>query len=119
MKTTILAICLSALVLNSNAKDVESPWQSLSVREQTVVATLPKDRRWLVTYNKQEPRLSAFGESFSLRAGDSLTLSERHSSYTFTPRFVPHPPGLECVHIFDARSFGGGTKRSTSFFPVQ
>jgi len=119
MKTTILAICLSALVLNSNAKDVESPWRSLSVREQTVVATLPKDRRWLVTYNKQEPRLSAFGESFSLRVGDSITLSERHGSYTFTPRFVPHPPGLECVHVFDARSFGGGTKRSTSFFPVQ
>ncbi len=119
MKTTILAIALSALVLNSNAKDIESPWQTLSVREQTVVAMLPKNRRWLVTYNKQEPRLSAFGESFSLRVGDSLTLSERHSSYTFTPRFVPHPPGLECIHVFDAESFGGGPKRSTSFFPVR
>jgi hypothetical protein len=119
MKTTILAIALSALVLNSNAKDADSPWQSLSVREQTVVATLPKDRRWLVTYNKQEPRLSAFGKSFSLRVGDSLTLSERHSSYTFTPRFVPHPPGLECVYVLDARSFGGGTERSTSFFPAR
>jgi hypothetical protein len=119
MRITILAICLSALVLNSIAKDADSPWQSLSIREQTVVATLPKDKRWLVTYNGQEPRLSTFGESFSLRAGDSLTLSERHSSYTFTPRLVPHPPGLECVHVFDARSVGGDTKRSTSFLPVR
>jgi hypothetical protein len=119
LKTTILALCLSALVLNSNAKDADSPWQSLSVREQTVVATLPKDRRWLVIFNKQEPRSSAFGESFSLRAGDTLTLVGRHFSYTFTPRFTPHPPGLECVHVFDARSFGDDIKTSTSFLPVR
>jgi hypothetical protein len=119
LKTTVLAYCLSALVLNISAKDADSPWQSLSVREQTVVATLPKDRRWLVIFNKQEPRSSAFGESFSLRAGDTLTLVGRHFSYTFTPRFTPHPPGLECVHVFDARSFGDDIKTSTSFLPVR
>ena len=119
MKATLLALCFSALVLNSNAKDAESPWQSLSVREQTVIATLPKNKRWLVTLNKQEPRLSAFGESFSLRAGDSLTLAERHSSYTFTPRLVPQPSGLHCVFVFHAESFGGGTERSTSFIPAR
>ena len=117
---TILAFCFfGASPEPATPRTPNSPWQSLSVREQTVVATLPKDRRWLVIYNKQEPRLSAFGESFSLRAGDSLTLSERHGSYTFTPRFAPHPPGLECVCVFLAQSFGGGTERSTSFLPAR
>jgi len=105
--------------VSSNAKDADSPWQSLSVREQTVVATLPKDKRWLVIFNNQKPRLSSFGESFSLRAGDTLKLAERHTSYTFTPRFAPQPAGLQSVFVFHAESFGGGTERSTSFFPAQ
>ena len=119
MKTSLLAFCFSALTLTCNAKDADSPWQALSVRGQTMVATLPKDRRWLVTFNKQEPRLSAFGESFSLRAGDTLTLAERHSSYTFTPRFTPQPAGLQCVFVFHTESFGGGAERSTSFLPAR
>ena len=119
MKTSLLTFCFSALTLSCNARDVDSPWQTLSVRGPTVVASLPKDRRWLVTFNQQAPRMSAPGESFSLRAGDTLTLAERHSSYTFTPRFAPQPAGLECVYVFHAESFGGGTERSTAFLPAR
>jgi hypothetical protein len=94
-----------------------SPFHSVVVRDDTVVATLPEVSQWLVEECSAKPRKTKPGESFVLRAGSSLSLYEHHSSYQITAQIIP-TAGLTIESTFDARSFGEGIKkRSFSSMP--
>ena len=95
-----------------------SPFHSVVVREDTVVATLPEVSQWLVDEGSAEPRKTKPGESFVLRAGSSLSLYERHSSYQVTAQIIP-TAGLTIESTFDARSFGDGVTKKKFFIAAK
>jgi len=84
-----------------------SPFQSVSVHNDKIIATLPAAPRWFVQASSAGARwLSQPGESFTLQAGSSLRLVEKHSSYQATAQLAP-TPGLRIESTFDASDFGG------------
>ena len=84
-----------------------SPFSDIVIENGAVIAKLENSGRWTVALNQQPPRPARPEESFSLRADDSLKLSERHLSFTFKPSLAGKPRGLYAWSVFDKRSFGG------------
>jgi hypothetical protein len=94
-----------------NAPDDRFPFQSIVIRDGTIIATLRATPRWLVTVGTSEPELSKPEEFFTMQAGAVIRLSERHSSYQVTAQILP-TAGVTIESTFDARSFGKSiTKR--------
>jgi hypothetical protein len=108
--------------INKNETMIQSQqptiFQTVVIRSNTIIATLPANGRWLVADGSGKTRLSESGESFSLRAGSSLRLTEHHSSYVVTPQFSSLA-GLRIESTFDASSFGGKITNRTFFIPAQ
>jgi len=92
-------------------------FRSVVAARDTLVATLPQGRRWLVQVGSSEPRLSEPGESFTIHAGTSLRLIERHASYLVTAQATA-PAGLQVEHTSDARSVGGEVTKKSFFIPA-
>jgi hypothetical protein len=96
-----------------------TPFQSVLVREDTIIATLPGSGiRWLIESGSTPRRSAKYGEAFTHHAGTSLRLTEKHSSYSFTARVKPFP-GLKVVFTSDTRSFGGTIISKTYFIPAR
>lgn len=121
MKHRFISIVLSFALLSGGLLRGEGaatfPFRSVMVAHGTVVATLPRNRRWLVQTGSSEPRLSKPGESFTLQPGDSLSLSERHSSYSVSAQSAA-PAGLQVEATFDTRSMGGDLSKKSFFIPA-
>ena len=94
--------------------DNRSPFQSIVVRDGTIIATLPDTPRWLVTVGTAESELSKPDESFTMQAGAVIRLAERHSSYQVTAQIVP-TAGVTIESTFDMRSFGKSVTRNKFF----
>ena len=95
-----------------------SPFHSVIVSDDTIVATLPEVSSWLVDDGSTESRKTKPGESFVLRAGSSLSLYERHSRYRMTAQIIP-TAGLTVESTFDARSFGDGITKKKFFIAAK
>ena len=118
---SLFFVFASLLVANYAATAADSdmsPFDSVIVRDGTIVATLPVNPHWNVRVGSAESRLSKPGESFTLQAGESLRLDEKHLHYQVTAQLVPKP-GLRMVSTFDARSFGNGIKAKSYFITAK
>jgi len=114
----LLLLLVSPAVSPLRADDAETfPFRSVVAARDTLVATLPQGRRWLVQVGSSEPRLSEPGESFTIHAGPSLRLIERHASYLVTAQATA-PAGLQVEHTSDARSVGGEVTKKSFFIPA-
>lgn len=91
-----------------------SPFASVIVLDDAIVATLPSAPNWRVRNASGESRLTEPSESFILKDGSILELSERHGSYRVTAELAPRQ-GLTIVSRFDARSFGDGVTHDKYF----
>jgi hypothetical protein len=132
VRTTLLVLFLSALSPLASAKDPnkepdrkpKSPFQTITVNDDTIVATLPPDfRRW-VAIDNGGLRLTRPGEALSIRAGQVLHMGADNAGwvYAFKPRFQP-TAGLEVTCTYDTTTVGfgwsnpkGGIKRTETFF---
>jgi hypothetical protein len=128
----LLVLCISALSTLASAKDPnkepdrkpKSPFQTITVNGDTIVATLPPDfRRW-VSFDNAEQRLTQPGEALAVRAGQILHMGADNAGwiYAFKPRFQP-TPGFEVTCTYDTTTVGfawpnpkGGIKRTETFF---
>ena len=97
-----------------STQERRSPFHSVIVRDNSIVATLPNAPRWQVREGSDESRLTEPSESFILKDGSSLKLFERHSSYLVTAELTPRQ-GLKIESRFDARSFGDGVTQAEYF----
>jgi hypothetical protein len=95
-----------------------SPFQSILVRDNTIVATLNKAPRWMISDNTDQSRLSKPNEALILKAGSSLELAERHGSYRVTAELSPRQ-GLIVEATFDGRSFGDEITTKKYFIPAE
>ena len=132
MKTTLLALCVSALAPFANAKDPnkepdrkpKSPFQTITITGDAIVAKLPADfRRW-VHIDNDHGRMTQPGEALTIRAGQTLHMGADSAGweYEFKPRFQP-APGLDvtCTYDTTTRGFGwinpkGGIRRTEALF---
>ena len=109
--TTLIGIVAGGCDSPVPAPADRSPFHSVVVFDDTVVATLPEVSSWLVDDGSTESRKTKPSEAFVLRDGSSLFLYERHSRYRVTAQIIPDA-GLTIESTFDGRSFGDGvTKR--------
>ena len=90
------------------------PFESVVFEKEHIVATLPKSPIWIVSADSAPDRQSKPGESFILKKDSSLSIFEKHSSYSFRPKFYPDP-GLDTEATIDERSFGRGVLRKSFF----
>ena len=75
---------------------VQSPFASVVLRGDTIVATMRSDVRFLVfRANSRELESISGSESLELRTGDSLRLQSAHTSYEIACRMSPPPAGLD------------------------
>ena len=132
MRTTLLALCLSALTPFANAKDPnkepdrkpKSPFQTITVTGDAIVAKLPPDfRRW-VRIDSEPQRFTKPGEALTVRAGQTLHMGADNAGwvYAFKPRFQP-APGFDVTCTYDTTTRGlgwpnpkGGIKRTETMF---
>ena len=119
-RSALLASALGVLALAAGAGPAETagaltPFESVVVRGNTIVARLPTGLRLHVTEDAgAEPRLTQPGEAFTLGPGASLMLTERHSSYLVTARMQPIS-GVEVSATIDRRSMGGEVSKKQYF----
>ena len=123
VKRGIITICLFAMALLwcplRAADPATAPFQSVLVRHDTIVATLPAaGTRWFIESGSSPKRVSEHGEAFTLHTGTSMRLSEKHSTYLVTVQLKP-TPGLQVVSTFDAGSFGGTVTSENYFIPAR
>ena len=123
MNRLLLAVLFFVIAFSSHpspaADSPGDPFQSVLVRDDTIIATLPAEgARWLIDSGSSSARLSEHGETFTLRAGETLRFVERHSSYSYTAQLTP-TPGLQVTPTVDARSVGGATTDKTFFIPAR
>ena len=115
MTTRFLSLFIFIVVRVAYAAEPERTlFESIVHRGDVIVATLsPSGARFAITDSPQS-RIAAPGESFQLHDGESLSLSEHHSSYRVTCR-IASPAGLKVVAKFDSRSFGGSQSEKSYF----
>jgi hypothetical protein len=122
MQQSIITICFLAVgIFSCSSRGAESemfPFQSVILSRNTIIATLPASKRWIVEADSAKSRMSEPGESFTLHAGSSLRLIEKHSNYLAVARLTP-TAGLQIESIFDARSFGSGVAKKNYFIPAR
>ena len=123
MNRLFIALYFAVVALLSHssqaADPTTAPFESVLVRHHAIIATLPaKGTHWLINAGSLAKRVSEYGETFKLHAGDSLRLVEKHSSYSFTAQLTP-TPGLQVTSTVDARSFGGTVTKKNSFIPAR
>lgn len=95
-----------------------SPFKSIVVSNDVIVATLPAAPRWFVQVDSAESRQSEPGESFTMQAGSSLRLVDKHSSYDVTAQLAP-TPGLKMESTFNASDFGRENTKTNYFIPAK
>jgi hypothetical protein len=132
VKTAILFLALATLALAASAADksvpkTHSPFKTVVVRGNTIVATLHENYKRWVKLSDEHPRWAFGGESLTIRAGQVLSLGEGRAaswSYDFTPQFAPAKPGLSAICTYDTTTIGlgaapnpkGGTQKSETLF---
>jgi len=119
VRWSFLASALATLALGAVAGPAGTvgppvPFESVVVRGDKIVASLPTRLRLHVTEADSKPRLTQPGEAFTLAPGASLLLTERHSSYLVTARIEPMS-GLEVSATIDTRSIGGEVSKKQYF----
>lgn len=103
-----------AAAMQAHSIGPPAPFESVLANDHAIVASLPARIRLQVTEANSKPRLTQPGEAFTLAAGASLLLAERHSSYRVTAQLEP----LAGVHVsatIDTRSIGGTLSRAQYF----
>ena len=97
---------------------MSGPFQSVVRDGDAVVATLPARLKMQITEGSgNRYRISQPGETFRLRNGDTLILTERHSSYRILAQIVP-TAGLVVDATADTRSMGGSLQTTHYFVPA-
>ena len=106
-------------VYSVEAESDKGPFASVVLRGDAILATFPSEgRRWGVQLNGQESHISKYGETLTLRLGDSLSLSEHHGGYLITVRLAPRP-GLQVESDFAFSSFGKVDEKKSFFLRAQ
>ena len=116
MTTRFLSLFIFIVVRVAYAAERETTlFESVVHRGDVIVVTLSRSGARFAITDSPQPRVAAPGESFQLHDGESLSLSERHSSYRVTCRIAAAPAGLKVLATFDARSFGGAQSEKSYF----
>src|SRR3954463_1781733 len=116
MTTRCLGLFIFIVVRVAYAAEREPTlFESVFHHGDVIVATLSKSGARFAITDSPQPRVAAPGESFQLHDGESLLLSEHHSTYRVTCRIASAPAGLKVVATFDARSFGGAQSQKSYF----
>src|SRR5256885_1011459 len=103
MTTRFLSLVIFMVVRVAYATERETtPFASVVHRGDVIVATLSTSGARFAITDSPQPRVTAPGESFPLHDGESLSLSDHHSSYRVTCR-IASPAGLKVVAKFDSR----------------
>jgi hypothetical protein len=78
------------------AEPWRGPFASVVLHGDVMLATFPSSGgRWAVLLNSEPSHISNYGETLTLRRGDTLVLAEHHCSSRIIPSFAPKKPGLE------------------------
>ena len=116
----VLNLFLSGFCIADSPESTEtSPFQSVILKGDAIVVTLPKVPKMLVRIGDGVARQTKESEVFRLVLGESVHFSEtRHTSFSITPQFQPKP-GLKVEHIFAGRSFRRGILTKKYFVPAK
>src|SRR3954452_18276445 len=101
MTARLVALGIIAVTLAGHAAENATwPFATVVRRGDALIATLPRiGMRYLISSDRT-PRVTAYGESFELRDGASLSLDWRHGSYRVTCHLIPAPAGLQVESQF-------------------
>jgi hypothetical protein len=122
-----LMLCIAAilciLTLGCESKKEQSspnksPFQSIVIGDNAIVATLPEYNGWMTDDEAGQSRKTKPGESFILTAGSTLKIFDRHASYRVTAELSPRQ-GLIIESRFDARSFGDKVTTQSYFVAAE
>ena len=101
----ILWLAVSGLMPSHAADDTPSPFSSVVVRGDVMVATLARNHEWHVAKGSGATRLASEGESLQLRDEELVFLAEpHHAIYRLKCHLSPPPASVEVESRVEAGS---------------